>query len=128
MTRGFTSKSQICVSQFWTDENKPTRGFWNVRLVRYDERVATTSFKIRMSPQFWTSDEHEVTRGWSPDQTHPAQKKKEFFFEEVLTYNHSFLVYEHRVDSTSAICKTPPSRGMVGRALGTSNCHVLTHS
>ena len=31
--------------------------------------------KIRISPQFWTSDEHEVTRGWSPvliDQTHPA--------------------------------------------------------
>ena len=33
------------------------------------------SFKIRISPQFWTSDEHETTRGWSPvliDQTHPA--------------------------------------------------------
>ena len=28
-----------------------------------DERVATKKCKLRISPQFWTSDEHEVTRG-----------------------------------------------------------------
>ena len=67
----------------------------DVRRARSDERVAAT-YKIRISPQFWTSDEHETTgglrgdvqnsqfwtsdehettRGWSPvliDQTHPA--------------------------------------------------------
>ena len=35
----------------------------DVRRARSDERVATTISKIRISPQFWTSDEHEVTRG-----------------------------------------------------------------
>ena len=35
----------------------------DVRWARNDERVATASFKIRISPQFWTSDEHETTRG-----------------------------------------------------------------
>ena len=48
-----------------------------------------------MSPQFWTSDEHETTRGWSPvliDQTHPALKKKENF-KEVLIHNHSQQIF-----------------------------------
>ena len=47
----------------------------DVRRARSDERVARAMFKICISPQFWTSDEHEVTRGWSPvlvNQTHPA--------------------------------------------------------
>ena len=71
----------------------------DVRRARSDERVArrrtkfafhhsfgrptstkrregcAATYKIRISPQFWTSDEHETTRGWSPvliDQTHPA--------------------------------------------------------
>ena len=35
----------------------------DVRWARNDERVATTRYKIRISPQFWTSDEHETTRG-----------------------------------------------------------------
>ena len=35
----------------------------DVRRARSDERVATAIYKIRISPQFWTSDEHEVTRG-----------------------------------------------------------------
>ena len=35
----------------------------DVRRARNDERVATTTCKLRISPQFWTSDEHEVTRG-----------------------------------------------------------------
>ena len=35
----------------------------DVRRARSDERVATTTCKLRISPQFWTSDEHEVTRG-----------------------------------------------------------------
>ena len=39
----------------------------DVRRPRSDERVATASFKIRMSPQFWTSDDHEVTRGLRGD-------------------------------------------------------------
>ena len=53
------------------------------------------SFKIRISPQFRTSDEHEVTRGWSPvliDQTHPALKKKENF-KEVLIHIHSQQIF-----------------------------------
>lgn len=29
-------------------------------------RVASTTCKLCISPQFWTFDEHEVTRGWSP--------------------------------------------------------------
>ena len=35
----------------------------DVQPARSDERVARDMCKIRISPQFWTSDEHEVTRG-----------------------------------------------------------------
>ena len=34
-----------------------------VRRARSDERVASASSRICISPQFWASDEHEVTRG-----------------------------------------------------------------
>ena len=34
----------------------------DVRRARSDERVATAACKIRISPQFWRSDKHEVTR------------------------------------------------------------------
>ena len=39
----------------------------DVRRARSDERVATTTCKLRISPQFWTSDDHEVTRGLRGD-------------------------------------------------------------
>ena len=45
----------------------------------------SASFKICISPQFWASDEHEVTRGLSPAatyQTYPAEKKRRNFKEE----------------------------------------------
>ena len=35
----------------------------DVRHARSDERVASASSRFCISPQFWTSDEHEVTRG-----------------------------------------------------------------
>ena len=35
----------------------------DVRPTRSDERVAPSSSEICISPQFWTSDEHEVTKG-----------------------------------------------------------------
>ena len=35
----------------------------DVRPARSDERVAPSSSEICISPQFWTSDEHEVTKG-----------------------------------------------------------------
>ena len=49
----------------------------SVRRARSDEKVARTTQEICISPQFWTSDEHEVTR-MSPHwvcQTYPAEKK-----------------------------------------------------
>ena len=45
----------------------------------------SATWKICISPQFWTSDEHEVTRGLSPAatyQTYPAEKKRRNFTEE----------------------------------------------
>ena len=39
----------------------------------------SATWKICISPQFWASDEHEVTRGLSPavtHQTYPAEKKR----------------------------------------------------
>ena len=48
-------------------------------------RVASAMSKICISPQFWASDEHEVTRGLSPAatyQTYPAEKKRRNFKEE----------------------------------------------
>ena len=39
----------------------------DVRPARSDERVAPSSSEICISPQFWTSDEHEVTRGLRDD-------------------------------------------------------------
>ena len=35
----------------------------DVRRGRSDERVATAKCKLRISPQFWRSDQQEVTRG-----------------------------------------------------------------
>ena len=73
-----------------SDEREVTRvasassrisNFTTVLDVRRHERVASAS-SICISPQFWTSDEHEVTRGLSPaavHKTYPAQKKKPFF-------------------------------------------------
>ena len=46
-----------------TQANSHFTSVLDVRGARNDERVATTSFKIRISPQFWTSEEHETTRG-----------------------------------------------------------------
>ena len=81
----------------------------DVRRARSDERVArgpkefafhhsfgrpTITFCVKgclghvkncISPQFWASDEHEVTRGLSPAatyQTYPAEKKRRNFKEE----------------------------------------------
>ena len=81
----------------------------DVRRARSDERVArgpkefafhhsfgrpTITFCVKgclghvkncISPQFWASDEHEVTRGLSPAatyQTYPAEKKRSNFKEE----------------------------------------------
>ena len=45
----------------------------------------SASSRICTSPQFWASDEHEVTRGLSPAatyQTYPAEKKRRNFKEE----------------------------------------------
>ena len=45
----------------------------------------SASSRICISPQFWASDEHEVTRGLSPAatyQTYPAEKKRRNFKEE----------------------------------------------
>ena len=45
----------------------------------------SATWKICISPQFWASDEHEVTRGLSPAatyQTYPAEKKRRNFKEE----------------------------------------------
>ena len=45
----------------------------------------SASSRIRISPQFWASDEHEVTRGLSPAatyQTYPVEKKRRNFKEE----------------------------------------------
>ena len=36
-------------------------------VARSDERVARRAQKFAISPQFWTSDEHEVTRGLRED-------------------------------------------------------------
>ena len=47
--------------------------------------LASATLKICISPQFWASDEHEVTRGLSPAatyQTYPAEKKRRNFKEE----------------------------------------------
>ena len=91
----------------------------DVRRARNDERVATTSFKLRISPQFWTSDEHEVTRGFNDDvqnshcttvldvrwarsyervvsrldRPNPPCVKKERNFKEVLIHNHSQQIF-----------------------------------
>ena len=43
-----------------------------VRRARSDERVASATCKIRISPQFWASDEHEVTRGLRPQRANFA--------------------------------------------------------
>ena len=91
----------------------------DVRRARNDERVATTTYKIRISPQFWTSDEHEVTRGLRGDlknshfttvldvrrarsdervvsrldRPNPPCVKKERNFKEVLIHNHSQQIF-----------------------------------
>ena len=91
----------------------------DVRWARNDERVATTRFKICISPQFWTSDEHETTRGlhgdlknshfttvldvrWARsdervvsrlDRPNPPCVKKERNFKEVLIHNHSQQIF-----------------------------------
>ena len=48
-------------------ENEPQNSHFtsvlDVRWARNDERVAGGPRPIRISPQFWTSDEHETTRG-----------------------------------------------------------------
>ena len=52
--------------------------------------------KIRISPQFWTSDEHEVTRGWVVsrlDRPNPPCVKKERNFKEALIHNHSQQIF-----------------------------------
>ena len=55
----------------------------DVRRPRSDERVARDMCKIRISPQFWASDDHEVTRRLSPvgvNQTHaPGVKRRRNF-------------------------------------------------
>ena len=46
-----------------TQANSHFTSVLDVRRARNDERVARLQRPIRISPQFWTSDEHEVTRG-----------------------------------------------------------------
>ena len=47
----------------------------DVRQARSDERVASASSRFCISPQFWTSDEHEVTRGL-------RRRSKKFVFHQ----------------------------------------------
>ena len=91
----------------------------DVRRARSNERVATTTYKICISPQFWTSDEHETTRGLRDelqnshfttvldvrrarsdervvsrlDRPNPPCVKKERNFKEVLIHNHSQQIF-----------------------------------
>ena len=63
-----------------------------VRRARSDERVASASSRICISPQFWASDEHEVTRGLSPAatyQTYPAEKKRRKKFYRGAAFSKS---------------------------------------
>ena len=100
-------------------QNSHFTSLLDVRRARSDERVATTSFKLRISPQFWTSDEHETTRGFNDDvqnshfttvldvrwarsdervvsrldRPNPPCVKKERNFKEVLIHNHSQQIF-----------------------------------
>ena len=56
----------------------------SVRRPRSDERVARDMCKIRISPQFWASDDHEVTRGLPPVSTKPTRRKKKKKFLKSL--------------------------------------------
>ena len=104
-------------------QNSHFTSLLDVRRARSDERVATTSFKLRISPQFWTSDEHETTRGFNDDvqnshfttvldvpiwarsdervvsrldRPNPPCVKKERNFKEVLIHNHSQQIFFSR--------------------------------
>ena len=67
-------KCEVCTSSshpLVTSCSSDVRNCGEMRIfeiaARSDERVATTTCKLRISPQFWTSDEHEVTRGLRGD-------------------------------------------------------------
>ena len=54
------------------------------RTITFCVKGCSASSRICISPQFWASDEHVVTRGLSPAatyQTYPAEKKKRNFKE-----------------------------------------------
>ena len=100
----------------------------DVRRARSDERVATKKCKLRISPQFWTSDEHEVTRGLRGDvqnlhfttvldvrrarsdervvsrlgQPNPPCVKKRKNFKEVLIHSHSQQIFSANLLSRSS--------------------------
>ena len=57
------SKSKFAFHHSFGSQNSRFTTVLDVRWARNDERVARGPRPIRISPQFWTSDEHEVTRG-----------------------------------------------------------------
>ena len=117
----------------------------DVRRARSDERVATAACKIRISPQFWRPDKHEVTRRLlrEPQNLHfttvldirrarsdervvsrlgqpnpPCVKKKiEKKIEEVLTHSHSQHNHSQQIFSAQ-----PFSADLLSRSSQLSCC------